>query len=223
VAIKMPSDLNLTPLKYRISYVFNSIIFPLTYPEIMGSLKKRKYAIPNISAPIKSGPRSYLEGVIASKSNCHIRLDSKRQLLATEGNTVRNVLIIFKELQDVLENDFQMTSEDIHFSELIAELIVRSDKSPIKSVGGFASDVFSTFSDIMDAETSTYSVRIVPKDQRPSDKNWFDIRIDPRPTMPDREYYVNAVYRSDDLDRITTFANGFDSKIISLIHKIEGM
>jgi hypothetical protein len=219
----MPSNLSLIPQRYRISSAFNRIIFPLTYPEIVESLKKRKYGMPSLSAPTQTGSRVYLEGVIAFKNNCHIHLDSNRRLLAAEGNSARNVLTVFKELMDVVENDFNLSSEDLHFSELIAELIVRSDESPINTIGMFANDVFGEFSDIMGAETSTYSIRIVPKGQRPFDKNWFDIRIDPRPTMPDRDYYINAVYRAEDVDRITAFVQDFDSKIISLIRKIEGM
>jgi len=123
----------------------------------------------------------------------------------------------------MVEEDLRLNLErDIDYSELVSDLVVESDKSPLIDIGRF-NNKYSVFNGIMGMETSAYSISIVPKGFLPSSKKWFDIRIEPRVTMPDREYFIHAIYRNENIDDVLAFAREVNSKILSLIEKIGGM
>jgi hypothetical protein len=73
----------------------------------------------------------------------------------------------------------------------------------------------------LDVETAPYSVSIVPNGLSPNNKNWFDIRIEPRFTMPTHSYNIDVVYRNENCENVLSFSELVNSKIHSLIEIIE--
>ncbi|MDI6810407.1 MAG: hypothetical protein QMD80_01785 [archaeon] len=214
-------EMEIKPQKYRLAVVFRTVFFPFTYPELIDSVKKRGYGVPPSPRPIPSGPRIYAGGHIATKEGCTVEVKDERQLIASEGTQVEDVIKSFNDVMDISREDFHVDLErDVHYFELTSELIVKSDESPIENIERFMGDRYKVFDEIMGNESSAYTIRIVPKGLIPSHKIWFDITIEPRVTMAEREYYVNIVYRDEKIDNVLTFARDVNSKILSLISKI---
>ena len=210
--------------EYNLALVFNTILFPFTYPDIDESLTKRHYGVNYTSKPLHLvESRSYVGGNIATKKGCTISINPNKKILGIQGNNVTRVLDSIKDLEEISSQDFQLDlEEDVLFCELTAKFTVEDDTSPIENMGRFMDDKYSSFDEIMGTETSAYAIRIVPKGAIPSSKNWFDITIFTRPTRPKREYYVSVVYRSENIDHTLTFASEINSKIESLIKAIGG-
>ena len=215
--------MEIKPQRYRLAIVFHTLFFPFTYPELIDSLKKRGYSVPPPPRPVPTGPRVYVGGHIATKNGCVIDINEERKIVAGEGSKIDNVIKSIEDLKDMVEEDFRLNLErDIDYSELVSDLVVESDKSPLIDIGRF-NNKYSVFNGIMGMETSAYSISIVPKGFLPSSKKWFDIRIEPRVTMPDREYFIHAIYRNENIHDVLAFAREVNSKMLSLIEKIGGM
>lgn len=218
----MVIKMEIKPQRYRLAIVFHTLFFPFTYPELIDSLKKREYSVPPPPRPAPTGQRVYVGGHIATKNGCIIDVNEEKKTLAGEGSQVENVIKSIEELMDVVEEDFRLNLErDVDYIELVSDLVVKSDKSPLKDIEGF-NNKYSAFNGIMGMETSAYSISIVPKGFLPSSKKWFDIRIEPRVTTPDREYFIHAIYRDENIGDVLAFAREVNSKILSLIEKIGG-
>jgi len=122
---------------------------------------------------------------------------------------------------DVAKEDFQLDLErDVNYVELITELKVKSDGSPIEKIDKFIGDRYKVFDEIMGIETSGFNIRIVPKGFRPSDKKWFDVTIEPRLTIAEREFFIKIVYRDENIENVLLFTRDVNSRILSLISKI---
>ena len=215
--------MEIKPQRYRLAIVFHTLFFPFTYPELIDSLKKREYSVLPPPRPAPTGPRVYVGGHIATKEGCTVDVNDDRKIIASEGSQVENIIKSVEELMGIAEKDFRLNLErDIDYIELTGELIVKSEGSPIENIEEFVGDKYNVFDEIMGIETSAYSIRMVPKGYLPSNRKWFDIRIEPRVTMPEYEYYVDIVYRDENIDNILTFAHEVNSKILSLIRKIGG-
>jgi len=210
--------------EYNLALIFNTTLFPFTHPDIDESLDKKSYKLnPTTKPQSLAEPRSYVDGNIASKKGCTISINNNRQILSAQGNNIKRVLASVDDLKDISVQDFQLDlTEDILFCELIAKFIIGGYTCPIDDMGKFMDDKYSSFDEIMGTETSSYDIRIVPKGAIPSSKNWFDIKIFPRPTRPESEYYASVIYRSENIDHTLTFASEVNSKIESLIGLIGG-
>jgi len=218
--------MTIKPQKYRLAFVFNTLYYPFTYPEIIESLKARKYAI-NAGAPpepFMNGARNYVSGYIASKLGCFVEVNNDRKLMAVEGTSANNVVAIAEEIIDLSITDFRLSVPiDIDYSELVGAVVVTDSGNPMAAIKRFAGDQYSAFDEILGAESAGYSIRIVPKNDLPGDKSWFDISITPRLSTADREYYIEVVYRKENnVDDVLAFAAQIEAKVSAIIDTIRG-
>ncbi|VVB69567.1 Uncharacterised protein [uncultured archaeon] len=216
----------LNPQKYRVAFVFNTLYYPFTYPEILNSLVARKYAI--IAGPpprpVLSGARIYVSGFVASKPGCFIELDDSRKIIATEGSSIDSVLASARDIVDISMADFRLNlPEGIDYTELIGAVVVPDSRNPTAMVGKFSGEQYNAFNEILGTETAGYSIRIVPKDRLSMEKNWFDISITPRFSTADREYYVEVVFRREkNIDDVLDFTAQLETKLFAIMDKIRG-
>jgi hypothetical protein len=216
------------PQKYRIAFVFDTLYYPFTYPEILNSLAERKYKIiaaPPQGDPLLSGARIYVSGFIAStKSGCFIQLNESSKLIACEGTSADNVVATARDIIDLSKEVFKLDiPNDIDYSELTASEIVSENGNPLETIKGFSGDGYNVFNEILENETSGYSIRIIPKTGIPTDRKWFDISITPRFSTSEREYHIETVFRNaKDVESVLDFTSKLDEKIAAIITKIGG-
>lgn len=215
------------PQKYRIAFVFNTIYYPFTYPEIISSLMERAFRItagPPQPDPILAGARLYVSGFIASKQGCYIQLNEGSGMIACEGTIAKNVLDIAREIIDLSKEVFKLDlPRDLDYVELTASQVVSESGNPMESIKKFHGNCYEVFDDVMGCEIAGHSIRLIPKDGTPADRRWFDISITPRFSTSDREYYVETVFRgSNDFESVLDFTSKVDEKIVRLINKVGG-
>lgn len=218
----------LKPQKYRIAFVFNTLYYPFTYPEILTSLSERSYrinAMPPQPDPLLSGARIYANGFVASNSlGCIIELNENRKIIACEGTSVDSVVRSANEIIELSKTVFGLdVPNDIDYSELTSSVVISGIGNPLEAIKKFSGDGYNIFNDVLDTESTGYSIRIIPKNGVPTDKKWFDITITPRFSTSEREYYVETVFRNErDVDSVLDFTSKMDVKITAIINKIGG-
>lgn len=213
------------PQKYRLSFVLSSVFFPLTEPDFSDLLKGKGYTLGRRVPPFfPTGPRAYISGRIATKDDCVVQVDEDRKLVASEGRSAEKVIDVMKELMSTARRNFRVNfKKELSYLELIAYLIVTSEKNPLRSMAKFSKKHASLerFDGILGTNTSFYSIAIVPEGVPPNSPKWFDIRISPRPTKFSREYYVSVVFRDQEVEKVLDFTRQVNAKMMNLIKEIE--
>lgn len=201
-----------------LAFVFNKVLFPFTYPEIADSLKERGYSIALPAEALPSGGRVYVGGPIAKKESVIIIAKDDSKIMQAEGNSIVKVIAAAEEIIEIAKTSFQLDMDkDLSYLELVADLIVRTNVSPIDEIHKFMMEKCNKFSDIMGMETASNMINIVPKGSSPTDLNWFDIRIEPKTTLPKKSYYINIIYRDHDMAKVLDFAGQLIPKTISIL------
>lgn len=214
--------MKIVPQKYRIAFVFKTLFYPFTYPEILNSLAARGYQILVPPQPLQSGARLYVSGPgIAIKAGCFIDVNEPKKIIACEGMAIDTIMVSAKDLVDLFQTDFKLDIlRDVNYIELSGGIVVFND-NPIDAIRKFSGDQYKAFDEILGAETAGGSIRIIPKNGVHVDKNWFDINITQRVPTIDNEYYIEIVFRKEnDIGSILDFISHLDDKISAIIDKI---
>lgn len=218
--------MTIQPMRIRIAFVFNTLYYPFTYPEILASLSNRGYIInTEPPLPLPTGQRVYVGGHIASKKGCFIEVNDDRKLLASEGVSIDNVIASARDVIDIAKEDFKLNVErDINFCELASSFAMAEGDRPLEAIRRFSGDSYKIFNDILGAETAGSSIRIIPKNGYPSNKKWFDITITPRFLIEDNEYYIDIIYRDEkNIDGVLEFTSQLPDKMNEIIKRIGGL
>jgi len=205
-----------------LAFVLNKVLYPFTYPEIVYSLKERKYNIALPAGTLPSGGRVYIGGPVAKKESVVIIAKDDAKILQAEGDSINKVIASAKEIIEIAKADFQLDMDkDLSHLELAADLNVRVNTSPIDETQKFMmTERYNKFNSIMGRETASNAINIVPKGSYPTDVNWFDIRIEPKTTLPKKLYYINIIYRDHDMNKVLDFAGQLIPKTISILNAI---
>ena len=214
--------MELKPKSYRLSIVLDSFFFPLTAPDILDSLKTRGFKVAQPPTPMPSGQRFYIGGFIAQKFGCWVNLEDNRNIFGCHGTSAEDVVQIFGELLEILEEDFFVDlGKETKYVELLASILVISDNNPLTSIQKSLSRDMKKFSEILGTEVSDYRINLVPKGVSPSGKRWLELNILPRITMTDKAYWVDIIYRDDSVGNVIAFAGDLNSKVAEIIAEIE--
>lgn len=217
--------MKIRPQRYHLALVLNPLFFPVTFPDCGESLSKRGFfVVPTPPKTLIFGGRAYLNGRIAEKRNVNVEINSDQKTIACEGVNVSEVILIFNEILDMLYKDFSVSKDEIDYLELVMSCVVSSDNNPIQRLADInkGTEITDIFEKVLKKPMSIYTIGLNPKDTLPSSKSWFDIRIEPRLTKPEEEYYVSIVFRDNNLDEVLNFAKDVESLVIRILSKIEG-
>ncbi len=215
--------MKIVPQKYRVAFVFNTLYYPFTYPDILNSFAARKYAVTAPPQPIKSGARIYASGYVAMKSGCFIELNEAKKIIACESATVDSIIASFRDIVDVSKTDFKLDlSNDIDYCELSGALVTYDD-NPEDVIKNFFGDRYHAFDDILGIETASGSIRIIPKNGSQADRKWVDITIAQKIPSAEKSYYVEFVFRNgNDVESMVDSISNLNDTVSSIINKIGG-
>ncbi len=209
------------PLKYRFAMVHKMLFHPFVYPDLMVSLKERKYSLQQTPS-IAPGPRTYIDGYIAIKNECLIETNNEMKLLAVEGTDNEKITQIMEDLVAMSQKDFSINLDtDLDYMELTANYIVTTDKNPLDVFHKFKSGPFDKFSELLGSDSTLFGIRLVPNNLSPSSRYWYDVQVQPRLTKSDKEYYVSIIYRSEDRGKVMDFSQKINDTVSSIITFIE--
>jgi hypothetical protein len=223
--------LRIVPQKYRIAFVFNTLYYPFTYPDILNSLAARGYMILVPPQPLQSGARIYASGpavatkaVDPAKAPCFIELTEPKKIIACNGTAIDNIVPSARDIVDLSQKDFKLNLDtDINYVELSGTVMVPND-NPNDAIKNFSGDQYGVFDEILGAESAGGSIRIIPKNGVQTDKKWFDISIGQKFPSGENTYYVEFVYRNgNNIGSILDFTFKLEEKISAIINKIGGI
>jgi hypothetical protein len=222
--------MKINPQKYHVAFVFNTLYYPFTYPEILHSLAARGYMILVPPQPLQSGARMYVSGpamatkaVDPTKAQCFIELNEPKKIVACNGTDIDNIVASVKDIVDLSQTDFKLNlNTDINYVELSGAATVMSDNSN-DAIKDFLGDHYSVFDETLGAESAGGLIRIIPKNGVQTDKKWFDISVGQKVPSGGNTYYVEFVYRNgNDIESILDFTSNLEKKISAIINKIGG-
>ncbi|MDD2755552.1 MAG: hypothetical protein PHS80_08495 [Methanothrix sp.] len=222
--------MKIIPQKYHVAFVFNTLYYPFTYPEILNSLKSRGYIIQVPPQPLQSGARIYVSGPAVAakvfdpaKAPCFIELNEPKKIIACNGTVIDNIVASVRDIVDLSRTDFKLNLDtDVNLVELSGSATVQND-NPIDAIKNFSGDRYRVFDEILGAESAEGSIRIIPKNGVQTDKKWFDISIGQRVPSGGNTYYVEFVYRNgNDIASVLDFTANLEEKISAIINKIGG-
>lgn len=206
----------------RVSSVLNSFFFPLTSPEILEALAKRKFEVSRPPVPI-TGIRVYVGGTIARKGNVFVDVDDGRKLIGVSGGSIDDTVKTFTEILEILQEDFYVNLDtELDYVELIAQYLIKSDSNPLEVLQNCSKIKFKdALQKLLNTAVSDYRISIVPRGVLPSSKRWFEISIFPKLTMPTRAYWVEVIFRDTKSSNVISFASNLNSTISNIIKTIE--
>ncbi len=205
-----------------LALAFNTVFYPFTYPEIFDSLKAQKYTISQIpTSNLPSGARIYVGGLIAKRGVITINSNDGKRVLAAEGPDIDQVITSAEELIEVAKNDFHVDlNKELNYMELSADLVAQTGRDPSIDIQSFVGNKFDVFSDILGNKVSSCLISLSPHGVSSNSQKWFDIRIEPRSTRPKDAFYVNVVYRDQDISGVLDFSRNLEGKISEILNKI---
>ena len=216
--------MELEPQKYRISLVLRSVFFPLTFPDYIDSFSKKGFSLgPFPPRTLISGNRAYLSGRIATKGKTFVDIDSDRKIVACEGKNLEELISTFSEVMDIVSEDYSVPPDEIDYFEFNADVVVKSQNNPIQRLKMVYRDIelIKRFNEILGVPVSNFILTLIPSEALPTDRSWFDIRIEPRLTKPTREYFIHVVFRDKNMKKVLDFSKEVNSTIIKLLSTLE--
>jgi len=82
-------------------------------------------------------------------------------------------------------------------------------------------ELIKRFNEILGVPVSNFILTLIPSEALPTDRSWFDIRIEPRLTKPTREYFIHVVFRDKNMKKVLDFSKEVNSTIIKLLSTLE--
>jgi len=214
-------------VRIRLSVRLNQIIFPIDGFELIDAFRRGGYILltsPPPLRPLARGAMLEFRGPIAQKGENIIDGNSDRGFLGVEGPSYESAIRGFNELKELIKGNFGIDfDEGARFYEIIAKFDVDTVKNPLEAVSRVFGDngLMATIDNILEQETSIFSLRFTPKGRIPNQEEWFDITIEPDLIKPTTTYAILLIYRGADRSKVEKFGEGLESKILRLIDEIE--
>ncbi|MCD6492086.1 MAG: hypothetical protein J7K59_07365 [Candidatus Korarchaeota archaeon] len=209
-------------VRFHIATTLKTLQFPLYYPLILDSLKKRNFEITAMPPPAQPfGVRIYLGGRIAHKGECSVILNPDKKIIACEGLSVSNTVKCFHELLEICRDDFNIGDQEFDYYEILSRYIVKPEKNPLKMIGDKDwGDLYNRVSNILGVKLHPYVISFVVAGRSPRDKKWLDIRIYPDPALPDM-LGVEVIYREENMAKVISFVEKLEENILKIINVLE--
>jgi hypothetical protein len=208
----------------RMAVTLTSVIFPLDFVDLTQALKKNQYDV-GIDLPMAGiGHRVGGAGVIAKKGGISVVADSERRFIGIDGRSPKDVSSSFEELTQILKKELWV---DVYaqsaFYEINMRLNVLAHTNPTKAITKFFENLegIQALESIIGEKTSLFTIRLVPKDKLPSGNEWFDIRLEPDVSRPERAMAVEIVYRKTSYKDVRNFIDTADQKIEAILDRLE--
>lgn len=216
--------------RFSFAVRLESLFFPLEYGAVTDILKEQRgFNIePSPRLPeLPPGARLEVGGKIASRDDLKFRMHPERGVVGVDGKKIDDVLDEFQEVAHLFKEKLDVDLDDrARFYEFTCELFVVSSKETKKTLAELFSgfEHMKRFREIIGHDTVNYGIRLVPARTDPDSAHWFDYKIEPMVTNPNRTYYVYVVYRDkkDKKNAVMEAAKRLEETTKSLVKAMEG-
>lgn len=208
----------------RLSVRYLSVLFPFNQSILLSVLPRIGFVTPqNVPLP-PSRTRLAATGQIATKGDVRLSIQDEKFVLGVSAPDVEAAVRELGSVEDLLTKELGFDSEGhAHFYEVIADMVVAADCSPIEVLPSCFSGVklFGDLSQILGQAVSNFTLRLVPPSGSPTERNWFDITIEPDLTNPTHWYSVNTVYRQQERQKVLTFTLKLPDTVNAILARVK--
>ncbi len=203
---------------------FRSILFPFDTVQFLRALEHNGFVVLSQIGEIPFGARLDVGGVVARKGPVSVAIDLEKQILGVHTPNPQVAADEFSLVEGLLAQEFDLDITQIAaFYEFLATCDVKANKNPMKQLQAhLGSDPFlQKISAVLGKDTIPFGLRLVPRDAEPNSPEWFEFRIEPKISLPSKEYNVIVVHRSAKRETIISFAKTFNSTLSNLVSVME--
>jgi len=210
----------------RYSVRFEYVLFPFDMVELVQYLAKSGYT-PTIGLPPRTfgqNLRFAAKGKIAQKGDTEVEINDERGVIATTSSSPTSALQCFNEIIQLIKDKFSVDlTKNAVFYELMGNVEIKTSRNAIEAIEHTSekNSCMEAIGKVLGQETSNYTIRLVPKEQAPSQREWFDITIEPDVIKPNELYRVLAIYRTKDKSKVEAFAQSMVENLTNVIKVIE--
>ncbi|MBW1669649.1 MAG: hypothetical protein JRJ66_16705 [Deltaproteobacteria bacterium] len=219
----MNEELELRPLRARMSLRTDFIFYPVDGNDFAQIIKKRGYELKE--APQTMGPfRVEFPGHLAEKDGNQVILDTNRQILAVDGQDPETIISIFSELEEIINEEMNIEyGDNIRFYETVVDYHVYTEKNPrtIIEKASRHDETAEAFTDMLGKPVSLFTLRYASKGTLPNSPEWIDVRLEPFVRRADKVYSFNLVHRSLNRDSVKDTLANVEIMIKKLVEKIQ--
>lgn len=210
-------------LRCRLAYVLDVLFYPFTTPEIVNSLQRSGFTLLGQPPTIWPGPRMYVSGRLAAKEGGFVDVEADRKLIAAEASSAEVTLRLAEQISAISSGEFGFDLEDrTDYIELLSSMLVETGSSPRASIEGlFSSAKLDALSSHLGTPLKPYGMVLATAGKLPTEKEWFEIRAEPRSVSPSQTYYVELIYRSQKPRKVLDFAARMEQTVLGAIKIIE--
>lgn len=186
--------------------------------KIRDALVKKKYEIakelPNELTKIGT-PKE----VLAVKNDTKVELNFGARALNVIGDMPSNVIRVFEELSTVLPKIGYDLDAAALFFEILANIIIKSDKKPIEIINKSVRVDLESLKEIKNVATTGILITSPGASDR---EGLFNLIIEPSPSSPNNRFSVKVQYRLREIEKIKSFTDKLESKITEIIQSLGG-
>jgi len=208
--------------RLRLIERFTNVLYPIDLFELLRQLPNAGYIVPQkiFKGVIETGE------AIALKGNVELVANQDNKTLGIEGHEISPAEIIdsFNELRSFWQEHLDSSQNvETHYLELTGEGLVKTGKNPVKVFGQYWAQFnkVQALNKILGCEVSNFGLRLTPMNVEPNTTDWFEVRVTPLIVSSTKCYYVNLVWRNEDIDKAIKAFSKMDSTIANLILEVE--
>lgn len=209
---------------YRLAVRFNYIFSAIDLPKLLTSLTLNGYIITQpISVPALIHPYQVnFSGIIANKDGASVDLNTEKNSLGVQHNSLEVVIDRFNEICSIIDSDTHDTTTSVWFYEFQGNVRYNRNEKEFFNVAGKEVDRIVEYSSSLGENISVRGIKFGSKGTDPSSPNYFEINIEPYLTNK-KELSLIYVYRHKKRGRVLDFAkkvmNTGDNFVNSLLHE----
>ena len=215
--------LHIVSATVRLSVRYLSVLFPFNQSIFLSVLPRIGFVTPQ-SVPLPpSRTRLAVTGQIATKGDVRLSIQDEKFVLGVSAPDVETAVRELGSVEDLLKQEVGFDSEgQSQFYEVLADMVVAADYNPIEVLPSCFTGVklFGDLSQILGQAVSNFTLRLVPRPGSPTERNWFDITIEPDLTNPTHWYSVNTVYRQQERQKVLTFTLKLPDTVNAILARV---
>ena len=165
--------------------------------------------------PIRIGlPRE----VLGVKNSVKVELNLVAQALNVIGDTPADVIEIFKEIISILPAIGYDLEATALFFEILATIIIKSDRNPVEMLLKSSKVDLSPLKDIANMTVDALKITSIRMSER---EDLINLIVEPNPTSPSNRFSVKLQYRTREKEKIESFHSELEDRVMGVMESLE--
>ncbi len=223
----MSQEFKITAKRNKLSVRYRYIKFPFAAGEFLDTLAKADMgytvAPPPNAPPPPMGQVLDWSGMIASKGDVSIELDSFMQIMGCRADDITQLTNVFFEVIDILETSLVPNlKEYANFYEFISNYGIETGEAPLERLGRIIPEgkIYEKMKEILQEPILAYNFHIRSADKKIESTDWFNMNIQPTSRNSDRIFDVQTIYRDKDKLKVEKFASNYEDNLRKIFDEL---